>query len=108
MGYMRKGLFLGTGGMSGLLVNANSKKERIAKALEKQNRQGAMAHAFDKEAGRQQRQALKRSKAAQAENPAEFDRQLLRDADLGWQSDRVLTDKEKLRVLELRQAQVEA
>jgi hypothetical protein len=40
MGIMRKGLFLASGGMSGVAgVKANSKKERIAKALEKQNRE---------------------------------------------------------------------
>jgi maltodextrin utilization protein YvdJ len=33
---MRKALFVGTGGASGLVVKANSKKERIAKATEKQ------------------------------------------------------------------------
>jgi len=38
MGFMRKALFVGTGGMSGLAVRANSKKERIAKAAEKQAR----------------------------------------------------------------------
>ena len=38
MGFMRKTLFLGTGGMSGLVVKANSKKERTAKAAEKQVR----------------------------------------------------------------------
>jgi hypothetical protein len=36
MGFMRKALFLGTGGASGLVVKSNSKKERSAKALEKQ------------------------------------------------------------------------
>jgi hypothetical protein len=34
MGFMRKALFLGTGGASGLVVRANSKKERAAKAAE--------------------------------------------------------------------------
>lgn len=38
MGFMRKALFLGTGGASGVVVKANSKKERTAKALEKQVR----------------------------------------------------------------------
>ena len=38
MGFMRKALFLGTGGASGFVVKANSKKDRTAKALEKQNR----------------------------------------------------------------------
>jgi hypothetical protein len=38
MGFMRKALFLGTGGVSGLGVRANSKKERTAKAAEKQVR----------------------------------------------------------------------
>jgi len=38
MGFMRKALFVGTGGMSGLVVKANSKKERTAKATEKQVR----------------------------------------------------------------------
>ena len=38
MGFMRKALFVGTGGASGLFIRANSKKERIANALEKQNR----------------------------------------------------------------------
>ena len=36
MGFMRKALFIGTGGASGFFVRANSKKERTAKALEKQ------------------------------------------------------------------------
>lgn len=36
MGFMRKALFLGTGGASGLAVKSNSKKERTAKALEQQ------------------------------------------------------------------------
>jgi hypothetical protein len=35
---MRKALFVSTGGASGLFVKANSKKERTAKALEKQTR----------------------------------------------------------------------
>lgn len=39
MGVLRKGLWIGTGGLSGAAgVKANSKKERTAKALEKQNR----------------------------------------------------------------------
>jgi DNA-directed RNA polymerase subunit RPC12/RpoP len=39
MGFMRKALFLGTGGLSGMAgVRANSKKERTAKATEKQVR----------------------------------------------------------------------
>jgi hypothetical protein len=39
MGFMRKALFLGTGGLSGAAgVRANSKKERTAKAAEKQVR----------------------------------------------------------------------
>jgi hypothetical protein len=39
MGFMRKALFLGTGGLSGMAgVRANSKKERTAKAVEKQVR----------------------------------------------------------------------
>jgi hypothetical protein len=39
MGFLRKGLFVATGGVSGVAgVKANSKKERTAKALEKQNR----------------------------------------------------------------------
>jgi Short C-terminal domain len=38
MGFMRKALFLGTGGASGMVIKANSKKERTAKAAEKQIR----------------------------------------------------------------------
>jgi ribosomal protein L7/L12 len=38
MGFMRKALFLGTGGASGVVIRANSKKERTAKAAEKQLR----------------------------------------------------------------------
>lgn len=39
MGYLRKGLFLGTGGMSRVIgIRTNSKKERTAKATEKQFR----------------------------------------------------------------------
>jgi hypothetical protein len=39
MGFMRKALFLGTGGLSGMAgVRANSKKERTAKATEQQVR----------------------------------------------------------------------
>ena len=42
MGFMRKALFLGTGGVSGLAgVRANSKKDRTAKATEKLARQGS-------------------------------------------------------------------
>lgn len=36
MGFMRKALFVSTGGLSGVAVKANSKKERAAKAAEKQ------------------------------------------------------------------------
>jgi hypothetical protein len=39
MGFLRKATFVATGGASGLVFKANSKKERIANALEKQNRQ---------------------------------------------------------------------
>lgn len=35
MGYFRKGLFVATGGASGLFVKANSKKDRTARATEK-------------------------------------------------------------------------
>jgi hypothetical protein len=38
MGFMRKTLFVSTGGLSGLAVRANSKKERTAKAAENQVR----------------------------------------------------------------------
>jgi hypothetical protein len=38
VGILRKGLFVATGGASGLVVRANSKKERTAKATEKQVR----------------------------------------------------------------------
>jgi hypothetical protein len=39
MGFLRKGLFVASGGLSGAAgVKANSKKERTAKALEQQNR----------------------------------------------------------------------
>jgi hypothetical protein len=38
MGFMRKALFVYTGGLSGVAVKANSKKERTAKAAEKQVR----------------------------------------------------------------------
>jgi hypothetical protein len=38
MGFMRKALFVGTGGVSGVVVKANSKKDRSAKALEQQVR----------------------------------------------------------------------
>ena len=39
MGFLRKGLFVATGGASGVAgVKPNSKKERTAKALEQQNR----------------------------------------------------------------------
>ncbi len=49
---MRKALFLGTGGLSGMAgVRANSKKERTAKAAEKQVRRQkqAMARARDEQ-----------------------------------------------------------
>ena len=36
MGFLRKAAFVSTGGMSGLVIKANSKKERTAKAMEKQ------------------------------------------------------------------------
>ena len=38
MGLLRKATFVATGGASGLVIKANSKKERTAKALEQQNR----------------------------------------------------------------------
>lgn len=38
MGFLRKALFVGTGGLSGVAIKANSKKERTAKALEEQTR----------------------------------------------------------------------
>ncbi|HET6963629.1 MAG TPA: SHOCT domain-containing protein [Acidimicrobiales bacterium] len=38
MGLLRKALFVSTGGMSGVVISANSKKERAAKAAEKQVR----------------------------------------------------------------------
>ena len=38
MGFMRKALFIATGGLSGLVFKDNSKKERTAKAAEKQVR----------------------------------------------------------------------
>jgi hypothetical protein len=38
MGFLRKGLFVATGGLSGVAVRANSKKERSAKAQENQLR----------------------------------------------------------------------
>lgn len=38
MGFLRKATWVATGGASGLVVKANSKKERTAKALEQQNR----------------------------------------------------------------------
>jgi hypothetical protein len=38
MGFLRKTTFLATGGMSGLVLKSNSKKERAAKAAEKQLR----------------------------------------------------------------------
>jgi hypothetical protein len=36
MSFLRKALFVGTGGASGMVFKANSKKERIAKAEEAQ------------------------------------------------------------------------
>jgi hypothetical protein len=51
MSFMRKTLFVGTGGASGLAVNANSKKDRSAKALERQVR-------FQKELEKQLTQPL--------------------------------------------------
>jgi large subunit ribosomal protein L7/L12 len=44
MGFMRKALFVSTGGLSGVAVRANSKKERTAKAVEKQARLQAETH----------------------------------------------------------------
>ena len=38
MGFLRKAAFVATGGMSGLVFKANSKKERIANATEAQLR----------------------------------------------------------------------
>jgi len=35
MGFIRKATFVATGGASGLVIKANSKKARSAKALEK-------------------------------------------------------------------------
>jgi len=44
MGFLRKGLFVATGGVSGAAgIKANSKKERTAKALEAQNRAAKQA-----------------------------------------------------------------
>ena len=38
MSFMRKALFVATGGASGMVVKSNSKKERSAKAAEQQVR----------------------------------------------------------------------
>ena len=38
MGLLRKATWVATGGLSGLAIKANSKKERTAKAIEQQNR----------------------------------------------------------------------
>ncbi len=38
MGFLRKATFVATGGLSGVAIKANSKKERTAKALEKEAR----------------------------------------------------------------------
>lgn len=56
MGFLRKAAFLGTGGMSGLVVHANSKKERAAKAAEKQLR-------LQRQQARLEAQAAKRAAA---------------------------------------------
>ena len=54
MGVRRKGLFVATGGRSGAVgIKANSKKERIAKALEAQNRPARVAPAAARDSGRQ-------------------------------------------------------
>ena len=54
MGVLRKGLFVTTGGLSGAVgIKANLKKERIAKALEAQNRPARVASAAARDSGRQ-------------------------------------------------------
>lgn len=54
MGVLRKGLFVATGGLGGAVgIKANSKKERIAKALEAQNRPARVAPAAARDSGRQ-------------------------------------------------------
>ena len=54
MGVLRKGRFVTTGGLSGAVgIKANSKKERIAKALEAQNRPARVAPAVARDSGRQ-------------------------------------------------------
>jgi hypothetical protein len=58
MGLLRKTLFIGTGGLSGVAgVRANSKKERSAKALEKQL-------ALQERAAKEMRKAEKRARRA--------------------------------------------
>jgi Short C-terminal domain len=60
VGFMRKALFLGTGGLSGAAgIKANSKKERTAKAAEKQLR-------LQKQMAKEQRQASRAAATAQA------------------------------------------
>lgn len=58
MGFLRKGLFVATGGLSGAAgIKANSKKERTAKALEKQLRLQKQQMRLEKRQMQQNRQA---------------------------------------------------
>ncbi len=67
MGFLRKSLFLGTNGASGLFFKANSKKERTANALEKQVRiQREAARAEQAQAAGEAREARQQRVAAGA------------------------------------------
>lgn len=61
MGFLRKGLFVATGGLSGVAVKANSKKERTAKALEQQNKLLKEQAKLQKQLARGTQPAVKRS-----------------------------------------------
>lgn len=64
MGFMRKGLFVATGGLSGVAIKANPKKERTAKAMEKQVR-------LQKQQLKASAQTAHSTRAAAAATPAE-------------------------------------
>jgi hypothetical protein len=106
MGILRKGLFLGTGGMSGVAgVRANSKKERIAKALEKQNREAARQAAPPAAKGfRAGFESKVRPVPATTITAAE-DQRLLGLVKDGWPPKGVLTGQEINRVSHLLRAQ---
>ena len=71
MGFLRKGLFVATGGLSGVAVKANSKKERAAKSLEKQTKIMQQQAATEEKALREQTAALRQAEATRHTDASE-------------------------------------